>query len=256
MRPRRTLAVFTLVRDEEIFLPLWISHYRKQVPISDIFVIDNDTCDGSTDNLPVRVLPASNGGVLDHSFHVTTVMDMQHRLLEQYQYVLFTDCDELLCVNPHRYRSLADYVLEKQPLVARVRCHEPVQAVGEAPVDWSLPILAQRTRWMIDVVNGMSMNKPLLASVPVRWCAGFHHLLGQEEQAPDPDLMLIHLHRVDYEYTRTRHLKRLQYNWSEESLAKGLGWHNRIGGGEEFDNWYYRDIHEWESIHEDFRRLL
>jgi hypothetical protein len=254
--PRRTLAVFTLVRDEAVFLPLWLRHYRKQVPASDIYVIDNDTRDGSTDGLDVNVVRAPNGGVVDHDFHVETVTRMQRELLQRYQYVLFTDGDELVCVRPHRFRSLADYVNSKQPLVTRVLCYEPIQLPGEAPIDWNAPILAQRSRWIGNVVNGMTMNKPLLASVPVRWDHGFHDDLDRPDLRPDPDLLLVHLHRADYRYAQARHRRRRDYEWKEECLARGLGWHNRLCEGEAFDEWYYRDKAASEPIPEELRCLV
>jgi hypothetical protein len=254
--PRRTLAVFTLVRDEAIFLPLWLRHYKKQVPASDIYVLDNDTVDGSTDGLDVTVRRVPNDGIVDHDFHVRAVMAMQRELLQRYQYVLFTDADELVCVDPRRYRSLADYVNRKQPVVVRALSWEPVELAGEAPIDWSAPILAQRSRWKRSVVNGMTMNKPLLASVPVNWCPGFHHDLDRPELCPDPALLLVHLHRVDYRVTQARHRRKSGYTWSEHCLAEGLGWHNRISEGPAFDEWYYRDEAGWEPIPEELKRLV
>ena len=56
-----TCAVFTLVRDEKDFLPIWVRYYSRHFDVGDLFILDHGTTDGSTDpsNLPpgINVIP-------------------------------------------------------------------------------------------------------------------------------------------------------------------------------------------------------
>ena len=56
----------------------------------------------------------------------------------------------------------------------------------------------------------------------------------------DPDLRLIHLHRMDYEICLARHAGRAQ-RALERARTWTPGWaaYNRIDAGEEFERWFY-----------------
>ena len=53
----------------------------------------------------------------------------------------------------------------------------------------------------------------------MRWRPGFH---GREDFQfqPDPDLRLIHLHRMDYELCRRRHATRERRRWNEHDVRR------------------------------------
>jgi hypothetical protein len=43
-----TCAVFTIVHNEEVFLPVWLRYYQRHVPVADMWIMDHNTVDGST----------------------------------------------------------------------------------------------------------------------------------------------------------------------------------------------------------------
>ena len=58
----------------------------------------------------------------------------------------------------------------------------------------------------------------------------------------DPDLRLIHLHRMDYEICRRRHRTRERRRWNEHDIARGLGAPTTGSPRmEEFDRWFRED---------------
>jgi hypothetical protein len=55
----------------------------------------------------------------------------------------------------------------------------------------------------------------------------------------EPDLRLVHLHRVDYDLCVARHQRWSDRDWSNRDLNEERGHQNRITGGEEFDRWFF-----------------
>src|SRR5262249_43265257 len=137
-----------------------------------------------------------------------------------------------------RCATLADLLaqVQQQPVV-RCTGFEVVHCRDrEPPLDWARPLLAQRSFW----APTLKYAKPALASVPLRWCLGFHEAEGAQALAPDPRLVLVPLHRLDYDSCRARHLSRLQRTWSARDLAQGNGLQNRLVAEQEFETWFCR----------------
>jgi hypothetical protein len=87
---RPLLAAVTIVRDEVIFLPMWLRYYSSQVGSVDIYIIDNDSSDGSTSGLQQHVIMASSDTYCSHNWIIATVKAVVSKLLEAgYQYILF-----------------------------------------------------------------------------------------------------------------------------------------------------------------------
>ena len=85
--------------------------------------------------------------------------------------------------------------------------------------------------------------KPILTSKPLAYCYGFHALCCSSDcptAVEDLALLLIHLHRVDYNMTRRRHQQRAKQKWNASDLAKGYSKHQLAVDGQEFDDFYYR----------------
>jgi hypothetical protein len=143
---------------------------------------------------------------------------------------------------------------------------EPIQQKDEQGMKWdsSIPWLVQRNVWR----KNEESCKPILASRPVRYCFGFHKICCRDREssqhseneflvdeqidssstsdecqkvsiADRPELLLVHLHRVDYNYTRLRHSIRAKQRWNPIDLARGYSSHQLIVDGQEFDDFYY-----------------
>ncbi len=232
---RRSRAVVTIVHNEPVFLPVWLGYYSRFFEPSDIYVLDNDTTDGSTgdDSGYVRI-PVTRDEV-DHTWMVRTIEALQHELLDRYDAVLVTDVDELVSPVPE-WGDLGEYIdlLDEE----WVNClgYEILHQPDEPPLDLARPILDQRGSWF----PNDGYNKACLATEPVVWRPGFH---GREDYGYniDPDLRMVHLHRMDHGICRERHMTRKRRRWADHDLRFDWASHNRITEEQEFDRWFYED---------------
>jgi hypothetical protein len=74
----------------------------------------------------------------------------------------------------------------------------------------------------------------------MEWRLGFH---GRSDfhYNLEPDLRLIHLHRVDYEICLERHRTRSRKRWADPDERNRWAIHNRITDEQEFRRWFYED---------------
>lgn len=106
----------------------------------------------------------------------------------------------------------------------------------EPPLAIDRPILSQRGTWYFNDLY----SKPAVATAPLRWHPGFHGR-GDYHMQVDPDLRLIHLHRVDYELCRARHRARASRPWAARDAHEGWGKQNFITAEPAFEKWFYDD---------------
>ena len=252
-------AAITMVHNEPVFLPIWLGYYSRFFAPEDIYVLDNDTSDGSTDGDGFVRIPVHHDSV-DHNWMVETVEGLQHELISSgYDVVLVTDVDEIVIPTPE-WGTLGDYIDEFAEWFVNCIGYEILHMVDrEGPYDPSRPILEQRGYWF---ANG-AYNKPALATGPMAWVPGFHHRTDGQLNY-DPNLRLIHLHRMDFEICRERHRGRRSRDWAKTDVDAGWASYNRTVDEGEFERWFYEDsgfeddgVHiAVERIPERFRGLI
>jgi hypothetical protein len=165
-----------------------------------------------------------------------TIQAKQHELIEHYDTVLITDVDEIVAPDPDN-GSFGDYLDDFDKKFINCTGWEILhQKDEEPPYDPTLPILAQRHYWF----PNFAYSKPVLAREPMDWHLGFHARMDGEAEF-DPDLYMIHLHRMDFGLCLARHRLRRQMAWSDRDLAKGRAYQNRIIDEEEFATWFATD---------------
>lgn len=247
---RKRRAVVTMVHDEAVFLPIWLRYYSRFFAPEDVYVLDNDTIDGSTDGPGFVRIPAA-GGRVDHVWMVETLAAFQHELIGSYDAVLVTDVDEIVAPDP-RWGDLGRYIDRVDEEFVNALGYEVMHLPDREPaLDPSRPVLAQRAYWFAND----AYDKPLLATVPMEWVPGFHSSLDGRHNE-DPDLRLIHLHRMDYEICRSRHAARATRVWDPHDLSRRWAAYNRISEGAEFRAWFHADSgFEDEGIHIALERI-
>ena len=232
---KKPFAIFTIAKDESVILPIWLKHYRNTFADEDIYVLDHQTKDKSTENIGVNVIPIFNPEAGRHTWLVEQAQEFQVKLLEKYDVVLYTDADEIIYTPDDK--SLLD-VLEE----FRQSNHQYVNCVGyeivhimeeEAPLNLLLPIMEQRNKWSREPLY----DKPLITKVPLKYDVGFHYakyVNSGNNNNPNNycyNLHLLHLHRMDYNIMLQRHIwKNTEWNLADEG---GLGFHNRLYQEEE-----------------------
>ncbi|MEJ7583570.1 MAG: glycosyltransferase family 2 protein [Acidimicrobiales bacterium] len=231
----KTRAVLTIVRDESVFLPIWLRYYGRFFAPEDMYVFDHGSTDGSTDRPGFNCEPVAHDTV-DHNWMRKTIQRRQHELLERYDVVLITDVDEIIAPNP-ALGDLGDFIDSFEEEFVNCHGYELLhQRDREPPIDLERPILEQRGTWF----PNFAYSKPILATVPMVWFDGFH--ARQDGRANfDYDLRLIHLHRMDFGHCLARHRFRSGVSWSKRDVDANYGYQNRVIDEEEFARWFYND---------------
>lgn len=244
----RPAAAFTIVQNESWFLPIWLQYYTRHFDRSDLYVLDHDSTDGCTTGISDRCTPVQvhRDRSFDHTWLSGTVSAFQAFLLRSYERVLFVEADEIVAPDPAVYGGLRDYIARCRVPVARCTGFEVVHYRDEEPpILLDAPLLAQRKYWHASELY----SKPLLASEPVTWERGFHLASSHRRIKADPNLFLIHLHRLDYDACVARHRKSAAATWNERDLAEGHGMQNRLTDqSADFLKWYYRGVDNGERM--------
>lgn len=231
----RRRAIITIVHNESVFFPIWLRYYSRFFAPEDIYVFDNETTDGSTDRGGFVRIPVENDTV-DHVWMVNTIQTKQHQLIQRYDVVVVTDVDEIISPVPEA-GSLGEYLDDFDGEWVNCLGYELLHMKDiEAPFDVRKPILEQRRFWF----SNAAYSKPAIATVPMKWQPGFHTRADLEAKM-DPDLRLIHLHRMDYDLCMQRHRVRRRKEWADEDREQSWAVHNRIIDPAEFEDWFYND---------------
>jgi len=142
---------------------------------------------------------------------------------------LFAEVDEFVHRRPlGRYAGLDAYIAEVDPTGGEMFGLQRRPPAGEPPCGWMLRCLRSGS-------TGTLRSFTPRASAfqdPLRWSDGFHHEYNAPDDPPDPELLLVHCIRVDYDMSLTRHQAAASRDWNEADVAMGSAAQNRIVGCE------------------------
>jgi hypothetical protein len=261
---KRPACIFTKVYNEPRFFPVWLDYYSRWFEPQDIHVLHAlkpNRCefDDWMPGAEFMYYPMGEPGPHDMYLDSVRVMREQRRLLEHYEKVIYTDVDEILyspvglaeCVRQwpggvacakgfevvHQWHKYSTGPLEPSRLTNAVG---PYQETPEARLDWSRPLLAQRHWWY----HSRTYSKPLLTSVPVDWEPGFHRVRGSAVNTISDDLILLHLHKIDYASAKERQRSRLanEPEWQANALENDVPGYQFYLDGDRYDRWWFESI--------------
>lgn len=244
---KKNFAIITCVRNESHFLPIWLSYYSKYFENEDIFIIDNDSTDGSTSNLDCNVIDFHTDYFTDAPLLAKRVNELHTELLEKYEFVLYTDIDEFII--PKDGRSLGEFLLEALDSERRFyTCtgYNIYHVIEEEPdLDLGRPILQQRKYMYKDI----GYDKTLISRVQPNWGPGFHdannfdwipvededgnvtRIFETGKPNHDDGIYLIHLHYFDF---KLHHAKKMSFAGSKLHPHQGhMTQQNKIFNEEE-----------------------
>lgn len=196
------IAAVTMVQNERLLLPYWLNHYASEFGASQCYIIDHGSDDGSTSSLGdvniVRIPPS----LLNEELRADFVSEFCSSLLKWYDWIIYTDVDEILVADPARYGSLTEYCAAPHPDVVTAFGMNVLHRLHmEIPIRPDLPIFEQRS-WVFPL---SSMSKPALTRVPIRWQPGFH---SSDAPVVFDELFNFHLSYFDYDMVLLRQQKR------------------------------------------------
>lgn len=224
------LAVITIIKDEDIFLPVWYNYYKKQVPETDIFIYDNDSkikIPGEYKNF----IPIHSGFEFDHIWLRQTLYKIMAYQLLFYDYVLCVDADEIVIPDPRKYKNIVDYVNKnKGKETIYSTGYEVFGKKADTPINFNTALFAQRHYW----TKLKNFFKPVISSIPIKKMYSDYHC----ESVADPELYLAHLNRIDYATSYNKYNREKSYKWNPEDLKKTDGWQHRISNDSAFDEYY------------------
>jgi hypothetical protein len=248
---RRKLGAFTIAKDETYFLEIWVNYYSRSISKQDMFILDHDSSTAETKALlekfradGINIVPIHNDLSYNHYWLCSAVQQFQKFMLHSYEIVLFSEPDEIIIPRPDLYQmTLAEYILDKLDGtdLKQLRCvgycleHQPQ---SEPAIDLSRPIMSQRKTWRYHE----HYDKTLISKVACPWFIGFH-FISEDYYFPTHDrhLLLIHLHKMDYDLCKAKHKQRVSFKWASDKAGFNADNQNRICDGEEFDHFFSTD---------------
>ena len=213
-------AIFTLQHNEQFYLPKWIKYYSEFFSMNDMYILAHN-CTGITNNIlqdaednGINIIELTTDEIFNHDWLTSTVHEMQRELLGRYDYVVFTDCDEFIVPTNCRLDEFLDKATEEA-----YRC-EGFDCIG----DNIYP-------------NPRFFNKTLITRVPLNYENGYHSVT--KELPVNKDLILFHIHRLDYTEALERNKRLASEKWDNKAIEQNLGRQNSLLDIDAFDRWYY-----------------
>lgn len=229
-------AVYTLMHNEEWYLPMWIKYYSQYFDPEDMYILCHN-CSGPVEETidqaeqdGINIKRLSTDVIFDHDWLLDTIKSKQVELLERYDYVLFTDCDEFVVPVGKTLREYIDTADQDA-----YRCH-------------GYDVAGDR------MATSHGFCKTLLSRVPLNWSHGYH--TTTPEYPMDPNLELYHLHYLDYDKAFARSKRLAEETWDQFAVNSGLGVQNRVTDEEQFDKDFHHHYDRAEPYNDRLVNLL
>ncbi|MEQ6903553.1 glycosyltransferase family 2 protein [Nocardioides sp. YIM 152588] len=210
------VAAITMARDEGAMIRRWAEHYAAQLGAENVFVVDDHSTDGSTDDLPATVLrlPYLDKFGFEQS-RLGILNNLASAFLFAYDAVLSADADEFVVADPVRHAGLREFVATTAGRdVVGVLGYNVVQDLAnEKPLDFDRPLLSQRSYAKFMPL----MCKPMLKWAAVPWARASHGVRAPYEI--DTDLFMFHFKFADLDLLAARAGHRNALNETENRAA-------------------------------------
>lgn len=214
------VAAITMARDEGAMIRRWVDHYSRELGAENVYVIDDHSSDGSTDDLGCAVLRLPY--LRKYSFEVSRIgilNGLSSSLLYAYDAVLFADADEFIVADPLRHEGLRAFVAttEGRDAVGVLGFNVVHDLAREAALDFDRPFLEQRSFAKFIQL----MCKPSLKWNRIDWGRASHGI-----KCPyriDEDLIMFHMKFADLDQLKASAARRHALNQGE-NRARGTSW--------------------------------
>ena len=212
------VAAVTMVYNEDVLLPIWLRNNAKQVGIENCFVVDHGSDDGSTLDLHGATRLRIPRSPYDPHKQSAWNSDFCSSLLHWYDYVIYSDVDEIIVVDPKIAPSIQEFCRLPLPAISNVIGLNVQHVIQIEPdIDLTLPVLRQRPYSFFC----SPMCKPLLIRRKVEWSPG--------SQSADAPVKFNHLYAFHLRwFDVSSGLKRLKQTREMEWARLDAGGHARV----------------------------
>lgn len=243
------IAAITMVFNERQFLPIWLNHYGPQLGYENLFVIDDGTSDGSTNDDRIVNPVYKKRAPFDEDARALVVSYFHESLLRFYDVVIYTDVDELIAIDPATRLSLSEYLANKDfQYKALVGMNVLHRASKEEDIDLQIPLFQQRSFIQFDP----EYCKPLISRIPMRWRPGFHAASFPDfDRNLDPNLYLFHLRAMDINFARQRIATLNSVQFSMYSVIKRHGAQFQLPEKEYIARYFTAPEADFENANDD-----
>jgi hypothetical protein len=216
-------ACFTLQHNEMDFLPIWVRWYGETFKPEDMYILAHNSSPEMLEMLKqaeqdgINVEYLNTEVIFDHNWLNEQVHRKQRELLEKYDWVLFTDCDELVTPTDCTLSEFIDKADQQA-----YRC-DGFELLNE---DF--------------MYKSIGFCKTLLSSIPLTYIHGYH------ESTPvfpvSESLRMYHIHRINFDKALQRAIRISQEKWDNFALSQGLGTQNRICEEDALREWWTKGV--------------
>lgn len=219
---KRLGAVFTLQHNEDYYLPIWIKWYSSDFENQDIYILAHNSSSEMLEILRkyeeqgINVEYLNTDVIFDHDWLNEQVHRKQRELLDKYKWVVFTDCDELIKPTDMTLKELLE--------------------TGTAPAYRCNGYELQGEDFMY---KSIGFCKTSISSIPLIYTHGYHSSTPQFDISEN--IVLYHVHKMNWEKSWERNQRLSQERWDAFAVNNGLGTHNRIGGEQDYRDYWWRD---------------
>lgn len=197
---KKDIAIFTIVKNDGYFLKKWIHYYKNYFDNSDIYVLDHDTTDGSTNNLDVNVIKISNSNTLSSLWGTNQVVEFAAKLLNNYKYFFHVDSDEfVLTKDGTNLKIHINNQINQNKNCIICTGYDLIHNYTKESLTFntSLPILFQRNY----IKRNENYDKPIIANYILNYNVGDHSASNEIPYSVisrnDPNLIMLHAKRYD-----------------------------------------------------------
>lgn len=216
--PVPRVAAVTMVFNESVYLPIWLAHNARQVGIENCYVIDHGSTDGSTANLGACNVVRIPRSPYDPAKQSEWNSGFCSSLLTWFDWVIYSDVDEILMADPAEAETLVEYCRRPLPEIVTAIGLNTLHLVDDEPtLDLSRPVSVQRPY----VFGCASMCKPLLIKRRVEWSPGSH---SANAPVVFDQLYMFHLRWFDLDQGLQRLQKTRAMAWAQEEQGR----HQRV----------------------------
>lgn len=225
--PQAPIAFLTMARDETFMMRAWIENGLRISPDAEFFVLDHgsepalaDTLTEYTETRGVKINFTRIPPVpFDDSFKAMALSNFAKILLQCYEIVVTTDCDELLVGLGIPDSEVLSKLQSFAGIVAPIG-FEIVQHISrENAFDPAIEIEKQRAYGFLT----SGYTKPVIWKKRSEFSAGLHAIRDDFEY--EPTLGLLHLRSVDASISTSRAAQRREVELAPSQLKAGRGGH-------------------------------